>query len=254
MRRKRLVKKEPVNSIDQNIHFITYGNVVYERAKKRICDEAKNFCNFSSISDYGPENLDAEFKEKFKHILSQSKGGGYWIWKPYIIYKKLQEIKEGEYLLYMDAGCTFNNSGFPRFREYISMLENSDTPLLSFQMNHLPEKHYTTDKVFEHFGITFNSKIKNTGQIVGGIQFIRKCEYTKNIIKKWLDTLYQDSNLFTNYYKCTREDFRDNRHDQSIFSVIRKLYGSVYLEDETYFLKFGKYESLKYPFWATRKS
>ena len=222
--------------------------------KKRICNEAKNFCNFSSISDYGPENLDAEFKEKFKHILSQSKGGGYWIWKPYIIYKKLQEIKEGEYLLYMDAGCTFNNSGFPRFREYISMLESSDTPLLSFHLDNLLERYYTNDKVFEYFKIPENSKIKNTSHIMSTVHFIKNNKYTKKVIKKWLDVLYQDSNLFTDYYKCNREDFRDNRHDQSIFSVIRKLEGSIVLKDETYFLNFRGSESLKYPLWATRKN
>ena len=46
--------------------------------------------------------------------------------------------------------------------------------------------------------------------------------------------------------------FRDNRHDQSVFSVIRKMNNTIVLKDETYF-NFGNAESLKYPFWATRK-
>ena len=60
--------------------------------------------------------------------------------------------------------------------------------------------------------------------------------------------------LFTDYYnKNQRHDFIDNRHDQSIFSVIRKMNTSLLLKkDETWFVPFGNKESKTYPFWATR--
>ena len=49
-----------------------------------------------------------------------------------------------------------------------------------------------------------------------------------------------------------KEFFRDNRHDQSILSVSRKIHGSLVLPEETWFESFGCENSLKYPFWATR--
>ena len=64
-----------------------------------------------------------------------------------------------------------------------------------------------------------------------------------------------DSLLITDKYNQTnqKEYFKDNRHDQSISSIIRKKIGSVVIEkDESWIVPFGSSESLKYPFWATR--
>ena len=47
--------------------------------------------------------------------------------------------------------------------------------------------------------------------------------------------------------------FKDNRHEQSITSILRKKIGSVVIDgDESWMVPFGKGASLKYPFWATR--
>ena len=46
--------------------------------------------------------------------------------------------------------------------------------------------------------------------------------------------------------------FIDNRHEQSILSIIRKMGNPILLTDETWF-PFGSKKSLNYPFWATRK-
>ena len=32
-------------------------------------------------------------------------GGGYWLWKPYIILETLSRIEENDILVYVDAGC-----------------------------------------------------------------------------------------------------------------------------------------------------
>ena len=60
----------------------------------------------------------------------------------------------------------------------------------------------------------------------------------------WKD-IYNDKNQ--------HEGFEDNRHEQSITSILRKIHGSEIIDgDETWFELFGQGESLKYPFWATR--
>lgn len=256
--KERIVEVYKNKGLEKNIHFVTYGNNKYENAKRRIVKEAKDFYNFKSIKAYGPENLDSEFREKFKHILKLQRGGGYWIWKPHIIMKKLLEIKEGEYIVYLDSGCTINKDGFGRFKEYIEMLDKSETPIISFQLTGFIEKWYTNDKIFEYFNIDNESDICNTGQLIGGIQIIKKCNFTIKLFDTIMKTLEKDPSLFTDKYNnlTKRNDFRNNRHDQSIMSVIRKIYGSIILEDETYFSSpgFGGEESLKYPFWATRKN
>tara|TARA_B100001094_G_scaffold332433_1_gene404446 strand:+ start:2369 stop:3085 length:717 start_codon:yes stop_codon:yes gene_type:complete len=235
------------------IHLITYSDHIFYKAKIRLNKEAISTNWFDTITLYGPEDLDDNFKNKFKNILNQKRGGGYWIWKSYIIKKKLEEMNDNDILIYLDAGCTINTNGIKRFNEYIELLNNSDKGIISFQMNHI-EKKYTTKEIFKYFNISLDSDIANNGQFLGGIRIMKKNNNLINLINKEYDTLYQNSLLFTDYYNNNQEsDFIDNRHEQSIFSIIRKIYGSIILTDETWFQPFGNKESLNYPFWATRK-
>jgi hypothetical protein len=47
-------------------------------------------------------------------------------------------------------------------------------------------------------------------------------------------------------------NFKQNRGDQSILSVLVNTYGSIKLKDETYFENSWDKDGKNYPFWATR--
>tara|TARA_Y100000389_G_scaffold164560_1_gene168341 strand:- start:625 stop:1344 length:720 start_codon:yes stop_codon:yes gene_type:complete len=236
------------------IHLITYGDDNYNNSKKRLEREALDTGWFDSVTVYGPEILDSDFKNKFKEVLSHSRGAGYWIWKIYIIQKKLSEINDNDILIYLDAGCSINAKGKERFYEYVDMLNTSDEGIISFKMSHQLEKWWTTKEIFNYFNVDLNSDIANSGQLVGGILIMKK---TLNLKIK-LDMVYKvyEDNclLVTDYYsKDQAPYFKDNRHDQSIFSIIRKLHKSIELEDETYFWnQWDTRNQENYPFLALR--
>jgi hypothetical protein len=238
------------------IHLITYGDNKYKESKKRIYNQAKNLGWFDTITLYSPEDLDEEFKDKFKDILELPRGGGYWIWKPYIIKKHMDMINDDDILIYIDAGCYINPAGVKRFNEYIEMLNNSEEGCISFQISHYKEKAWTTKEIFEHFNINNDSDdILETGQIMATIKMFKKNANAVNIVSTWLNALYRNPLVFTDHYNKNNqcEGFIDNRHDQSVCSIICKLYKTIVIEDETYFENgFGDEVSLKYPFWATR--
>lgn len=235
------------------IHLITYGDAKFSNSKKRIYNEATSVDWFDSVTVYGPENLDNDFKLKFKNILEQPRGGGYWIWKSYIIKKKLDEINDNDILIFLDAGCSINPQGKDRFNKYVEMLNNSDEGGISFELTH-PEKKYTTKEIFNYFNIDINSEIANSGQILSGIRIMKKNKNLINLINLEIKTLHDNPLLFTDHYNNNQASyFKENRHDQSILSVIMKMHNSILLTDETYFVPFGNEKSLKYPFWATRK-
>ena len=234
------------------IHLITYGNVIFSNSKKRLYDEAKATNWFDSITLYGPEDLDNDFNLKFKNILNQPRIAGYGIWRPYIIKKKLDEINDNDILIYLDAGCSINPKGKDRFIEYIEMLNNSDEGIISFQMPHI-EKKFTIKEIFNYFNVDINGEIANSGQILDGILIMKKNKTLVNINNIWYNVIYDNALLFTDHYNNNQESyFKDNRHEQSIFSVIRKMHNPILLEDETWFEPFGNENSFKYPFWATR--
>jgi len=242
------------------IHLITYGDSLYDETKKRLYNQANDLGWFDIIKSYGPEDLEQDFREQFKNILELPRGGGYWIWKPYIINKHMEKMNDDDILIYLDAGCYINPKGFNRFKEYIEILKNSNEACISFQMSHHIEKKWTTKEIFEYFNVNYetgsiSNDILETGQIIATVKMFKKNANSMNIISAWLNPLYQNPQLFTDHYNKNKQCdvFIDNRHDQSICSVVCKLYKTIVLEDETYFADgFGCDESIKYPFWAAR--
>jgi hypothetical protein len=234
------------------IHLITYANDKCANAKTRLCNEAVATNWFDTITAYGEEDLDSDFNADFNNILQCSRGGGYWIWKPYIIKKRLYQIKDNDILIYLDAGCTINPYGKSKLIEYIEMLNQSDVGIFSFQMEHI-EKSWTIKEIFQHFNIDPDGEIANSGQNIATIQIIKKNANSIKLVNLWNETLYANPILFTDHYNNTQESyFKDNRHDQSIFSVIKKMHNTITLPDQTFFVPFGNAESLEFPFWATR--
>ena len=92
---------------------ITFGNVFFQRQ----LDLNKKSALEAGIVDehiiYGPDDMYPEFKEKNKNILSRFRGNGFWLWKPYFIYKTFKEkLKEVDYLIYTEAGILYMNSTY----------------------------------------------------------------------------------------------------------------------------------------------
>lgn len=175
--------------------------------------------------------------------------------KNYIIKKKLSEINDNDILIYLDAGCHINVNGKKRFDEYIDIVNTGEKGLMSFQMSHHPEKNWTVKEIFEYFNVDIDSEIATSGQIAATMQVIKKVPHSIKLIDLWVDTLYKSPILFTDYYNKTNKPssfFNENRHDQSIFSIIRKIHGSHVIEDDTWVENFGDDTSITVPFWATR--
>ena len=237
----------------KKIHLIIYGNNVFNNSKKRIYKEAINSKFFNTVTIYSPDDLSKEFVDNFSDILNLPRIAGYGIWRPYIIKEKLNKIDDNDYLIYLDAGCTINYSAEKRFYEYIELFDNSEYGIISFQLSHT-ERNYTTKEIFEYFSLNMNSKEALDNQFLDGILIMKKNNHLINVIDKWLEVVYNNPLLFTDYFNNDQNDyFIDNRHEQSILSIIVKLNGSIILNDETYFENYHKNSiAINYPFWATR--
>jgi hypothetical protein len=234
--------------MSQKIHLITYGDNKFARSKQRLNNEAINSNWFHNVTIYGPEDLKEDFKNEFNDILKQPRGGGYWIWKFDIIKQQLTKINKNDILIYLDAGCSININGKKRFYEYIEMLNNSDKGIISFQLPHL-EICYTIKELLQHFDID------EPKQFMATILIMKNTEKMMKIIDECINILRKDHLLVTDHYNKIGQckEFKDNRHDQSILSLVRKKYGSIILKDETWFTPFGNAKSQEFPFWATRK-
>lgn len=234
----------------KKIYFLTYGDENYKISSKRLVREARRFGCFKEIYSCNKKDLDQQFKLQFKDVLNQRRGAGYWIWKPYLINKYLKRLDNGDFLIYLDAGCTINKKGLNRFWEYIQILDNSDQGIISFDLIH-PENLYTNEACFNYFNVS--NKDREKGQLLAGILIMKKNYLICKQIDLWVKTVYQNVNLFTDALtKDEIKNFKFHRHDQSVFSLIRKQFNPLIIKDETYFDDFNSIEAKNFPFHATR--
>ena len=238
--------------VDQAIHMVTYGDRKYQMSKQRLVQEADATRWFNTIRAFGPEDLSLTFKQRYHDILEQKRGGGYWLWKLDVMDQTLSTMSDGDIMVYLDAGCSINAKGEDRFHEYVSMLNSSPYDVLSFELS-VEEREYTTDHVFRAFEITdVEHVVRTSNQYVATVLVVQKGPHQRKWLALVKTIIERDPWLITDRYnkeaKHVYSGFRDARHDQSLFSVSRKIVESVVLKDDTW-----PPNNVTNPFWASRK-
>jgi uncharacterized protein YlxP (DUF503 family) len=228
------------------IKLLSYCSNIYLNRYASFKQEAETSQLFTSIQIYTEDTLDASFVKKYEDIFTgkydppthRAKGGGFWIWKPYIISCELNKLKDGDILVYADIGCTIsgNNKQQARFREYIEIAKEHD--ILFFELTSLKEKQYTTKKLIEDIEKIFPTLDVNTDQRCATILVINNNSKTRNLFKQIETFIDEDPLIITDSYdKCYEQDssFVGHRHDQSIISLFSKGHNIGYaIPDETY--------------------
>lgn len=95
--------------------FVTYASDGFEHNARLLCENAARW-GFDTVYRLGPEAIaGTDFSRRNSAILSASRGGGFWLWKPYLIRQLADQLSEGEILLYSDAGRSayYQFSRFP---------------------------------------------------------------------------------------------------------------------------------------------
>ena len=234
-------------------YFLTFGGngPNFHNAVKRICAEAQEFSLFHEILGLTEKDLQnsTEFWQKHANFLNKNrKGYGYWIWKSYLVKKQLEKMEYGDLLLYADSGCVLNIKGKDRLNEYFTMAQQSANGIFSFQLDK-KEAQYSKMDLFHHFNCL---NFIETEQLVGGIFIIRKCDESINLVNKWYDACCIYKLIDDSPSKIPNDaSFKEHRHDQSVWSIIRKQSNGIIIRDETYFKPWDLGD--KFPILAMRQ-
>ena len=91
--------------MNSKIYICSFANLYLLPALKRFYNQAIEMNIFEDIFLYEELNLGKDFTNHFNDKLNYNvRGFGYWCWKPYIILKSLEKIKDGDILVYADTG------------------------------------------------------------------------------------------------------------------------------------------------------
>ena len=221
-----MIKNKAFNKNNKipKIIAISYANKYFQRQLLLNKKSALEIGKVDEYFGYGPDDIDQEFKKKNIGILSRKRGNGYWLWKPYFIYKTLKEkLKEGDYLIYTDAGILYMNSTY----KIIEFLKTQKAEMWMIRLNKIIEKTYTKRDAFILLGVD-SPFYTDTNQFMAGVQVYRKSKYTEKFLEELL-YYSQDKRIITDEPNTqglkNYKEFIENRHDQTVLSLLIKKYG-----------------------------
>jgi len=194
-------------------YFINYASGGFFNSQNEGLQSSTRF-GFESIG-YTDSDIDNDFKSKYSNILNSKRGGGYWIWKPYIILDMFNKMSDGDYLIYMDSGAKLVKDP----SEFMEMID--ERGILAFSMVHKQYK-WTKGDCFYYINKENKELYKDENQLQGTYIFFRKCDYSVSFVKKWLEYCTMDGLITDEPNKSMNnfDGFIDHRHDQSIFSLL----------------------------------
>jgi len=212
-----------------SIYFLSFGagSVDYNKALERIIKQAEEFKLFDKIIGYTEKDLmdDTEFWNKNGNFIkNNSRGFGYYIWKPYIINKTLKEMNENDILLYLDSGCELNINGKNKLLDFFNIVKSKK---LIGTIASSTDYNFTKMDLIKYMHMENSLSLLQTSHIQAGIMMLLKCDETSKLINEWYE-IATFNHHFINDDKSIEKNFDgfiEHRHDQSIFNLLVKKYG-----------------------------
>ncbi|MGJ1196370.1 hypothetical protein ACR777_09235 [Sphingobacterium spiritivorum] len=221
--------------------FISYADKRMAYSLKRIGKQAEKLGIFDEVLLYTPETLPHYIKSS--PLMQYERGGGYWAWKPAIIWDVLQKYEDGSLLVYADAGCSLYKSEdwsyyFGLLKQYHSIcFEYKDQmpDWKQFGQTSTKIKYWTKNKTLLYFNKLLGTDYSEKYNKIWGGAIL--CTRQDNpFIKEWLDITLNQPELIidpTEEELLTESDFLiDHKHDQSVITPLAHLFPDVLVLEE----------------------
>lgn len=206
-------------------YFLSYGTsyTYHSRLRDINAESFKRFNNFDVYFLLDEKSIKKEYAQKYNNILSEKRGAGYWLWKPYLIDRLLSLMKDNDILMYCDSS--------------ISQINNLD-PVLSLTRSRHIIPFIVNDgrgderEVCKRDALILTDSDNESiwsrplsGQLGASYIFLRKTDKTVRIVKKWL-AFCEDERIISDKENVMGKPnypmFIDHRHDQAVLSLLCK--------------------------------
>lgn len=204
--------------------LINYADIKYNPSRKWNTWTGLHIAKFDRVFEFGPDDVDVEFKKTHNKIFKEKRGNGLWLWKPYFVNKVLDISKDGDIVFYCDSGAFFIRN----LKQILDCLSEEfpifvcDIPLI--------ESCWTKPLCFEKMGLN-NDEMKESNQIISTYFICLVNDFTRKFMKEWLNWCCDYEMISP--LDITKEEhslcfwgssFVAHREDQSIFSLMCKKY------------------------------
>lgn len=193
---------------------ITFGSSEYFESMDVLLGSAIAQNDYKKFIRYRPSDLNTEFIRLNKDIFNQQRGYGYWLFKPYLLYKTMSEYEENEVIVYFDAGVRVLNN-------LNHIADRMDQDIFLFG-NMWTAKHWTKGDIYKAIGV----EPDDSKQVQASVIFVRNTPFARDFIKEWLLYCQMPGLIDDSPSKMPNDpEFRENRHDQAILHVLSQKHG-----------------------------
>lgn len=219
-------------------HLISYATPNHRKNQRRLNKSALNF-GVDNVSSYSSKDLKkTSFYQLNKATLTQKRGSGYWLWKPYVILSYLENIQNGDLLVYSDVGIEIVKDISPLVDLCISQ-----GGILLFRNHENLNRTWTKRDCFVAMECD-EEKYHNTEQTTASFQVYVKNSWSLDFLKEYLHYCQLDDIITDSPNTLGKDnfpDFIDHRHDQSVLSLLAIKHGVRLFRDPS---QFGNHRKL----------
>jgi hypothetical protein len=191
------------------------------RSQALLCDSAKKY-KMDGCINYTDKNKDWDFVTKYNNIFTDTRGYGFWQWKPLIIQDALSQVDYGDFVLYVDSGnCIINNLDYiftACDQHEIVLFENRDG---NYQQEVHKNIQWTKRDCFVMMDCD-DEKYYNAPQVDASYQVYKKTDKVMEFVEEY-KKFCSNENIISdlpNITKSNLQGFIDHRHDQSVLSLL----------------------------------
>jgi len=219
-------------------YFLTYDDntTCYNNDRNNLINSVSKYSNFQTIV-FNKNNIDFYFNKTNEKILNSQRGGGYWLWKPYIILATLNNMNNEDLLFYLDSKYYFVKNFENLYKDKLN-----ETNIIVWKNKPNEEitylKNYCKMDVIKKYNIenlTFNY---NCECCWAGAIIIKKTNQTMQIMKEWLEMCCNYNDITDSPSTIPNSSlFIDHRHDQSLLSIVLHKYNIKFYFFEKEFMQ-----------------
>jgi GR25 family glycosyltransferase involved in LPS biosynthesis len=221
-------------------YFLVYNDGTHNTHINNLLQSVVKYSDFNIII-FNKTDIDAKFLEDNKNILELPRGGGYWLWKSYIINKTLEELHDNDLLFYMDSKYFFLRDFTDLYKD---IMETRDILIWKNKPNEAVTymRNWCKMDVIVNSGI-YEPVFKDNIEVCwAGAMLLKKTSKTVNIMKEWLG-------MCCNYHNITDSpsilqnspEYCEHRHDQSLLSIVLHKHHIPFEYFECKYLQNGRY-------------
>lgn len=212
-------------SARRRIKLLTFASAAFYRQQDLLNRSAPAGGVTDCIAWTQEQLLTTEFYHKHRAILDAPRGSGYWLWKPYLIRRELEDLGRGDFLVYYDVGRPVLPHTISRpLLPLLNWCESRNGGLLTgvYAPEYGPNTRWIKRECFVSMGCD-EARFWQHPQIQATYSVWQKTQLAESFLDEWLQWCTQPGVLtdaVTRPEVRNFPDFVDHRHDQAVATLV----------------------------------